>query len=53
MKAFFKTLCFCLTLITLTSCYKYKEKNPLAVPPMFEEDYKELTKQRNTENEKK
>lgn len=35
--------CMILILLSLSSCYKYTEKNPLAVPPMFQEDYEELT----------
>lgn len=47
MKDILKTILFSMILITLSSCYKYKEDNPLAVPPMFEEEYKELTNQEN------
>jgi hypothetical protein len=44
MKVFIKIGCLILILLSLASCYKYKEDNPLAVPPMFQKDYEELTK---------
>jgi len=50
MKSFAKIVYLSLILLLLNSCYKYKEENPLAVPPMFQEDYKELT-DNTTEND--
>jgi len=44
MKIFIKIGCLSLVLLSLNSCYSYKETNPLAVPPMFQKDYNELTK---------
>jgi len=44
MKFFIKLGCLSLLLLSLNSCYKYKEDNKLAVPPMFQKDYEVLTK---------
>jgi hypothetical protein len=47
MKIFIKLICISAVLLSLNSCYKYKEDNDLAVPPMFTREYQELMKNKN------
>ena len=43
---FKKCFLILLILLFLTSCFGFKEKNELALPPFFKEEYKQMNKKK-------